>query len=82
MNWKDASSAPENIIFMTKIHDQESMLKRIGKLWFYPEEDMYVYYTPTHYRELTESEREQLRNKLSGKLERSNDRLSAIIRAI
>ena len=47
---------PENKIVMTKIDDvngcrNEQPLKRMGKLWFLPDESMYVYYTPTHWRE-------------------------------
>lgn len=38
----------------TKIHDQdgvrnEQTLKRQGRLWFFPDGSMYVYYTPTHW---------------------------------
>ena len=39
----------------TKIDDANgcrnvSKLKRKGNLWFVPEVDMYVYYTPTHWK--------------------------------
>lgn len=45
---------PENVVVLTKIDDgrgcrQERPLRRIGNLWFRPEGDMYVYYTPTHW---------------------------------
>ncbi len=43
----------------TKIEDangvrNEQTLKRRGRLWFFPDGSMYVYYTPTHWRELTQ----------------------------
>lgn len=39
----------------TKIHDgngcrNQTTLKRKGILWFFPDDSMYVYYTPTHWR--------------------------------
>lgn len=39
----------------TKIDDgkgvrNEQPLKRGGRLWFFPDGSMYVYYTPTHWR--------------------------------
>lgn len=41
---------------MTKVDDEkgvrnEQELKRQGNLWFVPDGSMYVYYTPTHWRE-------------------------------
>ena len=41
----------------TKIDDGHGVrnvqsLKRQGNLWFYPDMSMYVYYAPTHWREL------------------------------
>ncbi len=29
----------------------EADLKRRGNLWYFPDDSMYVYYTPTHWRE-------------------------------
>jgi hypothetical protein len=48
------SLPPENRIVNTKIDDElgtrnERELKRQGRLWFYPDGSMYVYYTPTHW---------------------------------
>lgn len=45
---------PENQEVETKIDDHmgvrnEQTLKRVGRLWYAG--DMYVYYTPTHWRE-------------------------------
>lgn len=47
---------PENQEVETKIDDymgvrNEQTLKRVGKLWMCPDGSMYVYYTPTHWRE-------------------------------
>lgn len=47
---------PENdLVVMTKILDgkcqrNEQKLRRKGALWFYPNNHMYVYYTPTHWK--------------------------------
>lgn len=40
----------------TKIDDEKGErnvqdLKRIGRLWYFPDGSMYTYYTPTHWRE-------------------------------
>ena len=56
--WQPIGTAPENVVVRTKIHDQDGErndqpLKRIGRLWFYPDGSMYVYYTPTHWTILT-----------------------------
>lgn len=42
-------------IVETKVHDDRGCrntqpLKRNGRLWFFPDGSMYVYYTPTHWR--------------------------------
>lgn len=49
------SLPPEGEVVETKIHDASgernvALLKRNGRLWFYPDDPMYVYYTPTHWR--------------------------------
>ena len=46
---------PEGVVVETKIDDDkgcrnQTQLKRKGKLWFFPDDSMYVYYTPTHWR--------------------------------
>ena len=62
VNTKDR--LPENgIVVRTKIHDEngsrnEQKLKRSGNLWFYPDGQMYVYYTPTHQMPLPEPPKE------------------------
>ena len=48
---------PENLVVETKIDDgkfirNEQQLYRYGNLWFIPDWNMYVYYTPTHWREI------------------------------
>lgn len=46
----------EATVVETKIDDSygvrnEQTLKRMGRLWFFADGSMYVYYTPTHWRE-------------------------------
>lgn len=45
---------PEGVVVSTKIDDQKGernvqLLKRRGRLWFFADGSMYVYYTPTHW---------------------------------
>jgi hypothetical protein len=54
--WREVSEQlpTENVVVQTKIDDKdgernEQPLKRRGRLWFYPDDSMYVYYTPTHW---------------------------------
>lgn len=61
-NWISFSTMlpPEGKIVLTKIDDEkgtrnEQQLKRKGNLMFYPDGDMYVYYTPTHWKLLNHS---------------------------
>ena len=54
-DWRDASTAPEGTVVETRIFDAKgernvAMLKRSGSLWYFPDDSMYVYYTPTHWR--------------------------------
>ena len=60
MNWQTIDTAPENEIVMTKsdnwegVGNEQPMMRR-GRLWWInPGEanEMYVYYTPTHWRPL------------------------------
>lgn len=51
------SSSPKHPLFDAYVEAcnypgklDEQTLKRRGKLWFTPDETMYVYYTPTHWR--------------------------------
>ena len=45
---------PEGVAVKTRIDDgrgarNEAVLKRQGRLWFFADGPMYVYYTPTHF---------------------------------
>lgn len=47
---------PEGKVVRTVISDEHGTrnwadLKRSGRLWFFPDGSMYVYYTPTHWQE-------------------------------
>lgn len=51
-----AELPPEGIEVETKIDDwggvrKVQTLKRQGRIWLLPHGEMYVYYTPTHWRE-------------------------------
>lgn len=53
-NWQTIESAPNGEVVLTKIDDgrgvrNEARLKRQGRLWFFADGSMYVYYTPTHW---------------------------------
>lgn len=57
MMWKSAHTAPNKAVVMTKIDDENGIrnkapLMRDGNLWWYPDRSMYVYYTPTHWKEM------------------------------
>lgn len=55
---------PVGIVVETKIDDRRGvrnqttlkLMPQCGRLWFFPNGKMYVYYTPTHWREV-ESEK-------------------------
>lgn len=58
MTWNDIDSAPEDKVVETKVDDANGVrnvtrLIRSGNLWFYPNMSMYVYYRPTHWRNVT-----------------------------
>ena len=70
--YQSADTAPENVVVMTKIADangerNEQALRRRGNLWWTPDGEMYVYYWPTHWRELTATEREKERAFVASK---------------
>lgn len=53
-DWRNISTAPEGVEVLTKIDDDKgernvTTLKRQGRMWWYPDGSMYVYYTPTHW---------------------------------
>lgn len=54
-DWQRTETAPEDVVVMTKIDDEhgprnETTLKRIRGLWWAPDQGMYVYYAPTHWK--------------------------------
>ena len=58
--WKETKYTlpPEGVVVETKIDDErgcrnETTLKRRKNLWFFPDGSMYVYYIPTHWREVS-----------------------------
>ncbi len=86
MDWKPASSAPQGEPVMTKVDDgfgsrQHSALVRRGRLWWTVDGAMYVYYTPTHYRQMTQEETQAERDRLAV-LARSKEAEAARIRSI
>ena len=68
--WNKIGSAPSGRLVMTKIDDargvrDEQPMYRGGNLWYAG--SMYVYYTPTHWRELTEIEKLRIKNEAERK---------------
>lgn len=55
--WPISQTLPtDGVVVNTKISDiggdrNIQKLKRSGRLWFFPDGSMYVYYTPTHWQE-------------------------------
>ena len=52
------TNPPQGVVVLTKIDSDgdsrnEQKLVRKGNLWFFPDMSMYVYYRPTHYREIS-----------------------------
>lgn len=59
-DWQPIETAPEGEVVLTKIDDKDGVrneqpLKRQGRLWFFADSSMYVYYQPTHWRALEAS---------------------------
>ncbi len=55
--WQPIETAPDRVEVMTRILDERGernvqSLKRNGRLWWFPDGTMYVYYQPTHWRPL------------------------------
>ena len=87
MNWQTTDTAPEGRIVATKIDDEhgarnESLLKRSGRLWFVPDGSMYVYYTPTHWREMDEAEKEALAKRAAKLLADANAAAKKMLESI
>ncbi len=56
-DWQTTDTAPEGVTVLTKIHDADGErnvqpLKRQGRLWFFEDGSMYVYYQPTHWKSI------------------------------
>lgn len=58
--WRECSEQlpQEGAVVQTKIDDEngernEQPLKRRGRLWFFPDDSMHVYYTPTHWLDVS-----------------------------
>lgn len=54
--WRPIQTAPENVLVETRILDEHGErnvqpMRRDGRLWWTADGSMYVYYTPTHWRE-------------------------------
>ena len=56
-NWQNVASnpPPQHVVLLTKISDQhgernEARLILEGRLWFFEDYSIYVYYTPTHWK--------------------------------
>ena len=54
-DWQPIATAPEGEVVETKIEDydgtrnQQRMVRK-GRLWYFEDMSMYVYYKPTHWR--------------------------------
>jgi hypothetical protein len=56
-DWQPISTAPDGKVVETKIDDgrgvrNEVKLIRQDRLWFFEDMSMYVYYEPTHWRQV------------------------------
>lgn len=54
LDWRLAKEAPDGVPVLTAIIEKGRRrnvtdLVRKGRLWFFPDMSMYVYYTPTHF---------------------------------
>ena len=56
-DWQPIETAPEGVAVETKIDDGRGVrnmtpLRKQDRLWWFPDMSMYVYYQPTHWREI------------------------------
>ncbi|CAJ0701774.1 hypothetical protein LMG19089_02923 [Ralstonia edaphis] len=77
------SLPPEGEIVMTRDSSaHETTLKRVGRLFYFPDMSMYVYYTPRAWRPLTDAEVEKEIAKIeaaaTAKAQASRDAIEAI----
>lgn len=59
--WQPIRTAPEDVEVETAIFGASGQrnvctLVRKGRLWFFPDMSMHVYYSPTHWREVRDGE--------------------------
>jgi hypothetical protein len=71
-HWQEIASAPGGEVVETKVDDARgernvTLLKRSGRMWWFPDDSMYVYYAPTHWRRPTPDQLEQLARKADQK---------------
>ncbi len=57
-DWQLIETAPEGVAVETKIEDGRGVrnmttLRKQDRLWWFTDGSMYVYYEPTHWREIT-----------------------------
>lgn len=57
IEWQAAHTAPDGVEVDTAVFHSNGVsnhqpLVRQGRLWFFPDHSMYVYYEPTHWREM------------------------------
>lgn len=72
---------------MTKLDDaqgcrNEQPLKWRGSLWYFEDDSMYAYYTPTHWRPLTESEKIMVTQKLKSAADHASKHTADLIAEI
>lgn len=75
--------SPEGEVVFTVIDDEkgrrnEALLKRRGGLWFTPDDSMYVYYAPTHWRPATHEELGKVREELASKEREAQRQIDAL----
>lgn len=58
--WKDVAKEPppgNTVVDTFSPGGLQQELQRIGRLWFFPDGSMYVYYTPQYWRPVESKER-------------------------
>jgi hypothetical protein len=76
--WKTIESAPEGLLIETKTDDahgirNEQRLTKRGRMFWTEDGGMYVYYTPTHWRPVSDDVRVRWAGKLGHASESSHD---------
>lgn len=84
--WTEVAKAlpPEGRIVMTKLDNaqgcrNEQALKLRGRLWYFADDGMYVYYCPTHWRELEQIEKASLIKQFELNSRESDRRIRELI---